>query len=210
VSKKTHFKYILAIDCETTGLCFGVDHPTHNEKTGEKHQALSWGFIVCDSVTLEPIEKLYLEVKWNDESIEQRVDNSNFGTYAEKIHGLSIEYLEEHGITEEDAVVELLNMLGKYWGPDTPICLLGHNVVTFDMWFLKQMTRNIGIELKFGNRHVDTFGLGKCTIGSFDSNELFEMLALPERDKHNAMEDIEMTLESASRIKTIFELGLGG
>jgi DNA polymerase III epsilon subunit-like protein len=191
-----HFDYVLAADCETTGLFFNEDDPSYNSKTGQTHQSVSWGFIVADAVTLKPIEKLYIEIKYNG--------TSEWNDRAFKIHGLSKEYLAENGMSEEDAAAAIANLIIKYWGPTGNICLLGHNVVTFDMWFLKRLMRGQCIELKFGNRHIDTFSLGQCTIGIFNSDDLFDECGLPVREKHNALEDIEYTLESARRIKMIF------
>ena len=107
-------------------------------------------------------------------------------------------------MTEEEAALAIGTLVLKYWGPDGNICLLGHNVATFDMWFLKRLMRNQGVELSFGNRHFDTFSLGQGTLCIFNSDDLFNECGLPVRAKHNAMEDIEYTLESARRIKMIF------
>lgn len=194
------FEYVLAIDCETTGLFFNVDDPSYDPKNDKTHQALSWGIIVADAQTLKPIEKLYLEIKWNGES--------EWNKKAENIHGMSKEYLEENGVTEEDAAVAIANLILKYWGPENKICLLGHNVVTFDMFFLKRLMRKFEIELKFGNRHIDTFSVGNVTMEIFNSDDLFEECGMETRGKHNAMEDIEYTLESARRIRLIFQSAL--
>lgn len=192
-----YFEKILAMDCETTGLFFNEDDPSYNSKTGQTHQSVSWGFIVADAKTLKPIEKLYIEIKHNGES--------EWNAKAEHVHGLSKEHLEENGMTQSQAVEAIANLVIKHWGPTGNICTLGHNVVSFDLMFLKRLMRSEGIELRFGNRHIDTFALGQCTIGIFNSDDLFEECGLPVRSKHNAMEDIEYTLESARRIKTIFQ-----
>src|SRR5277367_2257523 len=97
------FDYMIAIDCETTGLCLNHVSPVFNEKTGERHQAISWGVIVADAKTLKPVEKLYVEIKWNKASKAQRKENSSFGTKAEQIHGLDFQYLEKNGVSEEEA-----------------------------------------------------------------------------------------------------------
>jgi len=103
-----YFKYIFAIDCETTGL----DKTTLNPSLG--HQAISWGIIVADAETLVPVEKLYLEVKWNDESKAAKEQDPTFGTIASDIHGLTFDYLEENGITEEEAVLKIAELIVKY------------------------------------------------------------------------------------------------
>jgi len=203
-----YFEKILAIDCETTGLCFNQDDPSRNPNTGETHQTVSWGIIVVDAQTLKPIEDMYVEIQWTDESVEQRKANPKFGTYAEKIHGLSKEYLDENGFTEAEAVEAIGSLIIKHWGPNGKICLLGHNVTTFDLCFLRGMFRNHGIELKFGSRHIDTNTVGFVNWETYNSDDLFEMVGFDARGDHNALDDAKMALESARVTRVIFNKAL--
>jgi DNA polymerase III epsilon subunit-like protein len=196
-----YFKYILAVDCETTGLFRNVDDPSFDPVSKKTHQSVSWGIIVVDATTLTPIEKLYLEIKHNGVS--------EWSKEAEKVHGLSKQYLEENGVTEEEAVTQIASLIIKYWGPDNKLCLLGHNVVTFDMWFLKRLMRSQGINLRFGNRHIDTFSVAYGTSGAFNSDDLFSTMGLPVRAIHNSLEDIEYTLESFRRVKLLWNKQVG-
>lgn len=198
-----YFEKCLALDCETTGLFFSKDSddPSTNHNTGETHQALSWGFIVADAKTFKPIEKLYIEVQWNGTSL--------WNKEAQAVHGLTKPYLAKNGVTEEYAAQQIGDLILRHFGPDNPLHPLGHNVY-FDICFLRQLMRKSGIELKFGNRIIDTNSVASATFGTFNSDDMFEECGLPQRAKHNAMEDIEYTLESARRIKMIFEAGLEG
>jgi len=203
--------HVLALDCETTGLCFKSDTPvrkTHPDGSVEEHQAVSWGFIVADAATLKPVEELYVEIKWNETCIDQRIKDRKFGTRAEEVHGLTLEYLEENGLDEEDAVIKIANMILKYWGPDVSIRLLGHNVATFDMLFLRDLFRRHGVELKFGNRQIDTSSAGFINFQSYTSDQLFDAAGLEDRGTHNALDDTKMALEAARRMRIIFERGL--
>jgi DNA polymerase III epsilon subunit-like protein len=204
------FDFILAIDCETTGLCFSPSPtPVYNPDTGEHHQSLSWGIIVADATTLKPVEELYVEIKWNKLSIQQRELDPEFGKKAESIHQLTYDYLEKHGITEEEAVIEIGKLILKYWGPDVSVKTLGHNVHMFDVPFLKELFDRYGISLKFGNRHIDSNSIGFGTIGSFNSDDLFSTMGLEERGTHNSLEDARMALESVRRIKMLWEANIG-
>lgn len=198
------FDYLLAIDCETTGLCFNNPTPVYNEKTGERHQAISWGIVVADATTLKPIEKLYTEVKWNKSSKLQRKENGLFGTKAEQVHGLDFKHLEEKGISEDDAVVQIGNLIVKYWGPTTAVHLLGHNIQSFDLPFLRDLFERHEIPLRFGNRHYDTNSIGFATFGTFTSDEFFEAVGFEKRGNHNALTDAEQALEATRIIRTIF------
>lgn len=196
---KGYCKYILAIDSETTGLSFGVDDPSIG------HQAVSWGVVVADADTLLPVKKLYLEIKWNEESKAARKKDPTFGEYAQKIHGLSYEYLEEHGIDEADAVVEIVNLILEYWGPNVQVKTLGHNVVSFDIPFLKAMLRRHEIDVPFGSRHYDTNAMGFVTVGSYTSDALFSAMGYDTRAGHNALEDTMLALNCARRIRTLWD-----
>lgn len=186
-----YFEKILAIDCETSGLKFNADD------SSEGFQSVSWGMIVADAKTLKPIEELYLEIKWNGES--------EWSERAQQVHGLSKEYLEENGVSEEEAVVAIGNLIAKHWGPEVSIRCLGHNVATFDIWFLKRLFRKFGMELKFGNRHIDTSTIGFVNWNVFTSDELFEVVGLPVRGEHNSLEDARMSLEAARRTRVLFQ-----
>jgi len=198
-----YFEKVLALDCETTGLAYNSDDPSI-ENDGREYQSIAWGLVVADAKTLKPIEELYVEIKWDGKS--------EWNMRAQGVHGLSKEHLEENGMSSEDAVLAIGNLIMKYWGPEGNIRLLGHNVVTFDMWFLKRLMRAQGINLKFGNRHIDTCSIGFATFETFNSDDLFKAAGLPERDasKHNALDDAKYALESARRVKMIFQKGLNG
>jgi len=201
---KGYFQYVLAIDCETTGLAMNCDDASYNPQTGDEYQSIAWGLIVADADTLKPVKKLYIEIQWDGKS--------KWEAQAERVHGLSKEHLKEHGLTKSEAVEAIGNIILPYWGPTNSIRLVGHNVATFDLWFLKRLMRSEGIELRFGNRHIDTSSIGFATFGTYTSDELFEAVGLEPRDpeKHNALTDAEYSLESVRRIKAIFQRTLNG
>lgn len=198
-----NFDYLFGLDFETTGVCVKNDDPLYNKKTGERHQAVSGGFIVADAKTYEPIEKLYLEIKWNDESYRQKEQRPDFGDFATGIHGLSREYLDLNGVDEEEAVTDIANLIIKYWGTSSPLNCLGHNV-HFDIRFLKDMFQRYDLNLRVSQRNIDSFTLGHALWGANDSDELFNLLIDTKRKEHNALEDIEMTLESIAISRNLF------
>lgn len=194
-----YFKYLLAIDCETTGINYNAADPSIG------HQAVSWGVIVANAKSLKSIEELYVEIKWNDESKKRREEDPTFGKEAEKIHKLTYNYLEKNGIEESEAVEKIGNLILKYWGPTVSIRTLGHNVHTFDLPFLRSMFNRHNVPLRFGNRHYDTNSIGWATFETFNSDDLFEVCGLPVRDAHNSLEDARYALESTRLIRLLFQ-----
>ena len=191
-----YFEKILAMDCETTGLAVNRDDPSYDPEKGIEYQSVSWGFIVANAQTLEPIERMYIEIQWNGES---KWDNR-----AQKIHGLSKEHLAKNGFTEAEAVEAIGTLIMKHWGPTVRIGTLGHNVATFDLWFLKRLFRRHGIELSFGSRHVDTSSIGFVNWNTYTSDQLFEAVGFETRGDHNALEDAEQSLAAARITKLLF------
>lgn len=196
MSKGSHFTKFLAVDCETSGMTTTGDDPSVN------HQMVSIGLIVSDVKTYKEIESLYLEIKWNGES--------EWSDFAYKIHGLSKEYLEENGVDEEEAAAQILELIMKHFDTTKGITLCGHNVATFDRYFLKALLRKFGIELKFSHRMIDSFTLGLIGVEAFDSDELFEKMGLAPRRMHNALEDIQYTLKSVRLLNKVFQRCMTG
>jgi hypothetical protein len=199
-----YFKYTLAGDCETTGIAIGCDDPTFNAKTGEKYQAVSWGLVVVETDTLKAVDELYVEIQWD----KQYTWNAG----AEKVHGMSKEYLRENGVPMKEAVEQIGSLILNYWGPDSPVCMLGHNVHTFDMPFMRATLRSQGIEVKFANRHVDTNSIGFAALNTYNSDDLFEMIGLPTRDpsKHNALVDAKNALQVVRSVRAIYDHAIKG
>jgi len=201
--RKTVMDFVLGMDCETTGINFDSYQPSKG------HQAISWGFLVIDARTLKVIEELYLEIKWNKEMKAKRKADSNFGKKAESVHGLTYDYLEENGISEKEAATQIANLIYKYWGPNNTISSLGANTVKFDMDFLMTLLNKYGIDPRIAARHVDSHSIGFATVGSFSTDEFFDTMGLDQRDKHNALEDIKMTLEAIRRVRVIWKSKTG-
>lgn len=196
-------KYMLGLDAETTGINFDSFNPSQG------HQAVSWGFLVINAKTLESIEELYIEIKWNDELKAKRAENKMFGKRAESVHGLTYEYLEKNGISEEKAVMKIAELILKYWGPDNTISTLGANTLKFDVAFLLSLLNKFGIDPKIAARHVDSHSVGFATIGSFTTNEFFETMGMKKREKHNALDDVKQTLESIRRVRLLWKSKVG-
>lgn len=178
--QKGHFKYALAVDCETTGLFMNSATPDHNPDTGEYYQPVSWGLVVVDMELNEIVDKLYVEIMHDGVSL--------WDPGAERVHHLSQQYLKDNGVTEEEAVVLMLTTILKYWGPDSHINLIGHNVATFDMHFLRSMFRRHEVEVLFSQRVIDSNSVMKATFNCNTSDEAFDLLGIVRED-HNALED---------------------
>lgn len=177
---KGYFDKFLAFDCETSGMAFG-DNPSKD------YQIVSAGLIVAD-FTFKPIEELYVEIQWNG--------HSKWDAKAESIHGMSKDYLAKNGLPEIEAVEKIGALMYDHFGMDSPISLLGHNVGTFDLPFLRKTLSNYDLNFKFAHRHMDTFSLAMGTFQAYNSDDLFEMMGFEKRKSHNALADARYALET--------------
>jgi DNA polymerase III epsilon subunit-like protein len=194
---------LLVIDVETSGYARNSDDMSYSSATGDTYQMISCGLIVVNAQTLKTIEELYVEIKWDGSSV--------WDMGAQAVHGLTLQYLEEHGMTTTEAVMEIAGLILKYWGPTSPVVLVGHNVATFDTWFLKRLLRSEKIEVKFSNRMIDTNTVGFVVFSTFNSDDVFEQVGCGIRDgsKHNALDDARMSLQVVRTARMISDTVLG-
>jgi len=197
----------LCIDWETSGSTWGGD-------SSVEYQGLSFGAAVVRLSDYEVLDTLYCEIIF-DESKYKWADT------AEKIHGLSREYLAQSGVPQEQAAELLLNFIVEHFGT-TKIVFIGHNM-EFDIRFTAQLLASVGFA--FGKEQVpgddrpavrlhhvciDTASVGLALTQIFKSDILFGMFAGADRGTHNALEDVLITVETLKNIKIIFLEALGG
>lgn len=200
LNQKGYFEYLLAIDVETSGF-FRNELNSCNSEDGRYYQPVSVGLVVLDSLTLESLEELYVEIKWDEKSI--------WDAGAEKIHGLSKEYLNINGIDEFQAVEKIANLIFKYWGANQSVNCLGHNVHLFDYKFLIAMLERHGINLRKANRHVDTSSIGFATMVTWTSDQLFQTIGFDKRKEHNALDDVKMSIEVLRVVRKLWKSKIG-
>lgn len=183
-------QFALGIDWETTGYSI----PNY----AQFHQGISFGAIIFDVRSLEPVEELYLEIQYDPKY--------KWEAGAEKVHGISQEYLRKNGVTQQDAAAQLCNLIIKYIGTED-VMLLGHRV-HFDRAFTEQLTKTIDVDLSYHPTTIDTASLSTALMEMSKSEDVFQTLGMPPRQKHNALEDIRFTLASVKRMKELFFKGV--
>lgn len=182
-------KYILVCDTETTGSTFDEYY-----KTFQRFQAISFGLIVANSETFEPVAKKQVFVKF-DESKYEWTDG------AEKIHGISRDKLQEVGLENEDAAAEIAEFILTYFGTGK-VMFAGHNP-WFDIEAMRQLLEPHKVMPDLHHVVLDTSALGFVTCGKYRSNDLFEFFIGGRSEKHDALDDAEMTLTVLRSIRQI-------
>lgn len=198
-------KYGLMIDWETSGSDFDSDL----NNTVRKYQGLAFGAIVFDLVTFEPVDRLYRELHFDPKY--------QWTEGAERIHGLSREHLEAKGVSREEALADLIEMLIKYWPPgffategnvpSTKVLMAGHNA-EFDRAFTGQLFADHGMSIAFHHVSLDTTQICFAVSSLYKSDDVFQEFAgVDKRGLHNALEDAEATLTVMRNVRMIFNLG---
>lgn len=194
-SRTSPGKYSLWIDFETTGADFG------SGVTFEKYQGISFGAVIAENETFEPIETLYCEMQF-DESKYQWTEG------AEKIHGLSREHLAKNGMPRDEALALLLELIAKYIGAQNKICIAGHNI-SFDIGALNQLTSEFDLKLDLHHVQIETSQLAFVAIGKYRSDDVFPFFGGEVRGNHNALDDALQSLAVARGIKQLVQAALG-
>jgi hypothetical protein len=73
------------------------------------------------------------------------------------------------------------------------------------MPFLRDLFGRYEVELKFGNRHIDTNSIGFVNWRTYNSDDLFNLVGFDDREQHNSLQDIQQTLEAARISRIIFQ-----
>jgi DNA polymerase III epsilon subunit-like protein len=186
-------KFGLCIDWETSGSDFGGD-------SAASYQGVSFGAIIFNTETFEPVETLYRELQFDDTKYK-------WSDGAQKIHGLSREHLAANGVSREEGLADLLDLILRYIGAESKIFFLGHNV-DFDIDFTLQLARDFNVTLVPHHVKLETSGAAFIAIGKYKSDEVFEFFCGQTRAAHNALDDAGMALEVVRNMRAIFDAQL--
>lgn len=185
--------YALSIDWETSGSSF-----SSLEDTTRDYQGISFGACIFDLDTFAIHDSIYHEIRFDPKY--------KWTLEAERIHGLTREYLSDKS-EPEDAAVDLMNMVVKYFGTGS-VVFAGHNVA-FDIAFTKQLLEGLGIMPAVASRQLDTAGIGWVMFNEPKSEPLYQLLGLPPRQLHNALEDAIYTVQALQIMRGLSMTFLG-
>jgi len=171
---------VLVVHCHTSGINGKSTYSENDFSIAEGYQPVSIALIVADVETYEVIDEMYVEIKWNGVS--------KWDAGAEKIHGLSKEYLEEHGEIEEDALVDVMEFIMNNMDIKKPLYCMGNNITTLHLPFLRDLFKRYELSgIRFGIRNFDTFSLSMGTINKFDQDSVLSKLGIKKGKKSNEL-----------------------
>lgn len=173
--------YLFALDTETSQITF----------TPTTSQCIAMAMIVVkNDANFTEVNRFYKECafdaerfKWDDE--------------AQAIHGLSQQHLAEQEMMKY--VADDLSKFIKPYVADSPMLVIAHNP-NFDSAYLQQWLNEAGDTTPISHRKIDAFTAGLTAFNLKNSEEHFEFLG-KTRGFHNAMEDIETSLEIIRQIR---------
>lgn len=187
-------EYGLCIDWETSGSDFDGD-------SSVEHQGIAFGAAIFKTSDFSIKDKMRRYIQFDDKRYK-------WTDRAEKIHGLTREFLKENGETQEQAAADLGNFVFTYFGPTPKVLMLGHNV-DFDIAFTKQLLEPYEIMFKMHHVKLDTAAAGLIAFNMFKSDQLFDAIGLEKRGDHDPLQDVEYTIELAKSIRLLINSALG-
>lgn len=203
-------KYSLWLDWETSGAAFDLAYP--DQFVPGMFQGIQLGLVVADNENFEEVDAIRVNIKF-DQSYKWQDE-------AQKIHGLSREWLEENGVDAEEAVVEIIEFITKYFGSDVifygegkpdktrSICFGGHNL-GFDIAALQALLARFNFKVVEHHVRLDTSSIGFLAVGIYKSGKLFEHFGAEKRGDHDALDDTRQSLAVAAGVKALIKAGLG-
>lgn len=203
-------KYSLWMDWETTGADFGKPYP----EQAKIFQGIQLGLVIADNETFEEVDSLKLNIQFDETKYEWQ-------DAAEKIHGISQEFLRENGLSQEDAAVEVIQFIMKYFGQDViylledgephmkaKVAIGGHNL-EFDIAHLKHLLAQVGFGIADHHVRLNTATIGFVATNLYKSDDLFQFFGGEKRGDHDALEDTRQALAVARGVKQLINAGLG-
>lgn len=196
-------KFSLWADWETSG----ADFDNGFENTFTRFQGLQVGFVIADNETLEEVDSLKVTFKFDP--------GYEWQDGAEKVHGLSREFLEANGVTQEEGLATMIEFIVKYFGDEVihvldgqqksfskKVQVGGHNI-DFDIAATQALFKKFGLRLSIHHVKMETSGAAFIAIGEYKSNKVFEFFGGEKRGNHDALDDARLALAAARGIREL-------
>jgi len=203
-------KFSLWLDWETSGAAFDLPYP--EQFVPGMFQGVQLGLVVADNENFEEVDALKVNIKFDP--------SYQWQDAAQKIHGLSREFLEENGVDAEEAVATIIEFITKHFGDDVifygegkpdktrTICFGGHNL-GFDIAALQALLKRFGFQVSEHHVRMDTSSIGFHAVGIYKSSALFTHFGAVQRGDHDALEDTRQSLAVAAGVKALIKAALG-
>lgn len=185
-------QYSLMLDWETSGYSY----PDY----AAKHQGITLGVIVYELKTLKTMDERYYEIQFDASKYE-------WDKRAEEVHGISQEHLAANGKPPSEVALDLANLIYKYWAHGD-VTITAYNP-EFDIAFTRQLLEPFSVMPGIFFRKLDVSICSALLYGTPYADDLFHLTGLAKRDKHNALEDCQLTLEALRVMKNRLEFADG-
>ncbi len=181
---------VFITDWETSGL-----RDLYNTSFHSGAQGIQFGGCVVEDISHSwtIVDEIQFDVKWMGDVYPDLTWNDE----AEKIHGLSKEYLANKKTPEETAMPFQLFIERNF--KDSGKVMMGGFNPHFDEYFTYQfmtMAKLRSSPIGFHYRMLDMQTLGTTLLGLSTTNEVFKKIGVNFRGKHNALQDARLTVDA--------------
>lgn len=193
MSSRPSPRLVAAIDVETSGLRI----PSQTKPGERPSQCIALGIIIIDTrwPGIPELGRGYWEIRFDPE-------NYHWDPETEPFHGFTREYLADKP-TMAQVGNEVYAFLRQYLDVNARNLPLGHNPAVFDVGFFEQVISASGHNKVLGYRSVDSFTASYNLYGIQNSDDLFTCLGLERGEYHNALRDIEASVELFRHVRRL-------
>lgn len=186
-------KYGLLIDFETSGS--DVTNKNH-----QQYQGISLGALIVNMEKFEVVDGYYVEIKFNESKYL-------WSEEAEKVHGLTKDYLEANGVSQEEALGGLLEVIMRWIGFTDKLFIMGYNI-EFDKGFMQQLFDDCEVPINFHHIMIDPAPMAYFLVQEYRSDRVFSLFSDMSREVHNALEDCYICFDVLKTMREVFMKGL--
>jgi len=186
-------KYGLLIDFETSGS--DVTNKNH-----QQYQGISLGALIVNMEKFEVVDDYYVEIKFN-------ASKYLWSEEAEKVHGLTKDYLEANGVSQQEALGGLLEVIMRWIGFTDKLFIMGYNI-DFDKGFMQQLFDDCEVPINFHHIMIDPAPMAYFFVQEYRSDKVFELFSSMTREVHNALEDCYICFDALKTMRDVFMKGL--
>lgn len=183
---KTSAKYAIAFDFETGDLISAT------KKAFYDAAAVEIALVVIDLEQLSIVEEKSFIFK------DEYKEGLSYSEQAELVHGITKEIRKSKGVELKEIYKYLVGLFKKYKNPRQLCHLLGHNIISFDVPFLRNFFEYMGDDLdKYVKFYTDTMLLAHLSVLEQENYQLHTCCQINGIDLVNAHRALDDTKANA-------------
>lgn len=198
---KTQCNYVIFFDFETGGLC------SKEKKAFYDVPIVELALVVIDMYTLNIVEQVSLIAQ------PDYKEGLEYSAKAIETHKITLEMQRENGVDIKEIYKKTVEMFKKYKNPKQMVTLGGHNIMSYDMPFMRNMFEYFGDDVdNYVRYYYDTLSMAHIAALEQDNYQLATCCAVNGIDligAHRALADTaanaQLFIQYVARIRGLMQ-----